>query len=301
MHIIDGHVHIFRNVHGNNNFGSVRSEKFGRVVNGGLVKPFMPPLSADTSFSVEQLLETMGRSGVEKALLLQNPTIGIMNDEIEKAVVSYPDRFAGTVQIDPFSVNATDILETLAQKKVFTALKLEMSDDWGWLSVYPHNAFNFTLIYPLLEISEMYKLSVIFDPGRTVGVAYLPEQYRAMVDAFPELNFIIEHMGYWTKDGDHVKYENMLELGKKNNVFFGISAVGQLIEDEYPCERAQELIRHAYEVMGADKLIWGSDAPTTLNRYTYQQMIDFILLHNDFLNDSEREKIMYRNADLLYF
>lgn len=301
MKAIDIHAHIFSRVNGHNNKGTVVSEHWGRVINGGKTEPFMPPLSDHTSFCTENLLEMMKRSDVEKAVLLQNPTIGCINEEIMDAVERYPDVFAGVIQVDPFGADAVRRLEELADTGRFRALKLEMSDDWGWLAVHPRMLFNYETIYPLIRAAASRGLHVIIDTGATGGSAYLPEQFENMVRKFGDTCFIFEHMGYLTLGGDRKKHRELLKLGVLDNVRFGISAMAQLLAEEYPCPTAISGLREAYEMMGADKLLWGSDCPTTLNRYTYQQMKDMVELHALFLTEEDKRKILYDNGNKLFF
>lgn len=301
MKAVDIHAHIFSRVKGYNNKGTVVSDNWGRVINAGKTVPFMPPLSDHTSFGVENLLEMMKRSDVEKAVLLQNPTIGCINEEIMDAVERYPDVFAGVIQVDPFEAGAVRQLEELADTGRFRALKLEMSDDWGWLAVHPCTMFNYEAIYPLIRAAAAKGLHIIIDTGATKGTAYLPEQFKNMVLEFVETYFIFEHMGYLTPGGDRDKHRQLLKLGILDNVRFGISAMGQLLAEEYPCPTAVSNLREAYEILGADKLLWGSDCPTTLNRYTYQQMKDMVELHAMFLTEEDKRKILYDNGNKLFF
>ena len=301
MKAIDIHAHIFSRVNGHNNKGTVVSEHWGRVINGGTTEPFMPPLSDHTSFCAENLLEMMRRSEVEKAVLLQNPTIGCINGEIMDAVERYPDVFAGVIQVDPFGAGAVRQMEELADTGRVRALKLEMSDDWGWLAVHPCTMFHYETIYPLIRAAASKGLHVIIDTGATRGTAYLPEEFKNMVREFGGTYFIFEHMGYLTPGGDREKHRQLLKLGTLDNVRFGISAMGQLLAEEYPCPTAISNLREAYEIMGPDKLLWGSDCPTTLNRYTYQQMKDMVEFHALFLTEEDKKKILYHNGNKLFF
>lgn len=301
MKAIDIHAHIFYCVHGANRNGPVTSERYGRVFNGGLVKPFMPPLSDHTTFTEDNLLEMMARSDVEKAVLLQNPTIGLINGEVAGAVRAHPGVFAAAAQVDPFLPDAAERLQALVETGAFRALKLEMSDDWGWLSIHPQADFHYRRVYPLLDVAAANRLHVIFDTGATTGAAYLVDELRGLVRDYPDIHFVFEHLGYMTPGGDKQRYEQLLQLGRLENVSFGISAAGQLLAEEYPCKRALLLLQQAYEIMGAEKLLWGSDCPTTLCRYTYQQMKDFVAMHATFLTEKERFQILYDNAGRMFF
>lgn len=301
MKAIDIHAHIFSSAHGRNCFGEVRSERFGRIVNGGEVKPFMPPLSDTTRFGAENLLELMREAEVERAVLVQNPTIGSVNGEILEAVSRYPGIFAGVIQVDPFLDGCVKELDRWAATGMFRALKLELSSGWGWLASHPEVDFHYGLLEPLLEAAARHGLHVIFDTGPTGGPAYRPGEMAEMAGRHPELTFIVEHLGYMTRDGDEKLHRRMLELGRRENVYLGISAVGQLLEEAYPCPRAMELVRRAREIMGAGKLLWGTDCPTTMCRYTYRQMKEAVELHTPFFSPEELELVLWGNAHRLFF
>jgi predicted TIM-barrel fold metal-dependent hydrolase len=60
-------------------------------------------------------------------------------------------------------------------------------------------------------------------------------------------------------------------------------------------------LREAVELVGEQKLLWGTDVPITLRRYTYRQMADFIALHCDFLDVNSRNRILGDNAAAIFF
>ncbi len=53
--------------------------------------------------------------------------------------------------------------------------------------------------------------------------------------------------------------------------------------------------------MGANKILWGSDIPSTFKKFTYQQMIDVVAKHPSFLSESEKSAILHNNAELFFF
>lgn len=296
MNIVDFHIHIFSKVSGRNQYGPVESDSYGRIRNDGKTKPFIPSFCQETTFPLPNLCELMRRHDVGKALLLQNPTIGTRNEEIENAITTHQRMFYGVVQTDPFAADAQSIIETYGKKKSFFALKLELSQDWGWLGIHRQNDFKYANLYPLIDCAQSNKLSVILDIGDHTGPAYSPDGLQALVENFPHTLFVIEHLGYYTKTTPLTTWKNIINLGKRDNVYFGISAVAKIIDDDYPCPKALRLIGDAFSIVGSHKLLWGSDGPTTLTHYTYRQLIDMILLHANFLSGSDKRKIMGGNA-----
>lgn len=298
--IIDAHAHIFSTINGQNRYGPTTSGFWGMVGTGLGPKQMLPPYFKDSSFPVEALIGMMDRDGVDKAILLQNPTFGIINDEIRDAIVRYPDRFIGTVQVDPMkSGEAADILEKYGSVKQ-KILKLEMSDTWGWPGIYPGLKFDSAPVVKILESAYAKGFHVIVDPGPIGNTGYQVEVIEKYATRFPEMNFLIEHLGYLCKDdlGNQAMLERHLQclkLATHKNVFLGFSATGILLEDEYPCSRSLALLKETVDLVSPGKILWGSDIPTTLNMYTYRQMID-VVRNAPFLSDHDKKLILGGNA-----
>jgi predicted TIM-barrel fold metal-dependent hydrolase len=54
------------------------------------------------------------------------------------------------------------------------------------------------------------------------------------------------------------------------------------------------IIRHFVEVAGADRIVWGADAPL----FSMAQQLCKVLFAN--ISDEDKEKILYRNAAKLF-
>jgi len=59
-------------------------------------------------------------------------------------------------------------------------------------------------------------------------------------------------------------------------------------------------LREAVEIVGAEKLLWGSDLPITLNRHTYRQLVDAVRLETPFLSPEDRGRILRANAQAVF-
>lgn len=301
MDIIDGHIHIFSRIDGANAMGPVRGCGLGRTENAGVISPFMPPLCEGTCFNAAMLMETLSQNGVSGAVLMQNPTIGSCNEEIGSALLAHPGVLAGAMQVDPFRPGAADLAAGLAGKYPFSALKLEVSTGWGWTGIHHASDFSYKMLCPLIELAGEHSLAVVFDTGDTDSYAYLPGEISALARSYPHVTFVIEHGGYLTPGGDISKWDDMISAALADNVFMGICAMGILLDDPYPCAAANEYLRRIYSRLGAAKLIWGTDAPCTLKKYTYAQMVDSVAVHARFISDADRELIMAENARRIYF
>jgi hypothetical protein len=298
--IIDAHAHVIPQVCGRNRFGELSPMRNGRVRRGREDLPLLPPHFADCTFPVEALVELMDREGVGKAVLLQNPTLGTCNDYIRDCVERFPERFCGTIQVDPRAPEAAATIRKFASAKQRT-LKLEMSFDWGWTGLHPDFRIDEPGMEPVWRAVMETGMEVIIDPGPPGNPGYQVEAFAGLAGRMPDTRFVIEHMGYltaahWDDAGARARRRQLLELGQRPNVWLGLSAVPILLDDPYPCARVLELLREAVAMVGAEKLLWGSDLPITLNRHTYRQLVDTVFLEAPFLSQEDRERILGGNA-----
>jgi len=65
---------------------------------------------------------------------------------------------------------------------------------------------------------------------------------------------------------------------------------------QYPYPLHTELIRMIYEKVGCKGFLWGSDMPNLYRTCTYQQCLDLVRLHFDFLNEEEKKSVLSGNA-----
>ncbi len=61
---------------------------------------------------------------------------------------------------------------------------------------------------------------------------------------------------------------------------------------DYPYPEAQALIRGLRDLLGADRLIWGSDMPNVERFCTYKQSLDYVRRYCDFLTPREKDLIL---------
>lgn len=301
MEIFDAHAHIFSSVDGEKRGIKTSSAKYGRIKYGNDELVFLPPTFKELLFDADMLVESMDFAGVSKAVLLQNPVIGIINNEIQQAIKKYPNRFVGTIQVDPLNSSACDLISNYASEKQ-NILKLEISEEWGWSGKYPGFSLTGREMMKIWETIARLNLRVIIDTGDMFNNGYQIDNIRNIANQFPKTKILIEHLGFlkaqYQKNEMALKRRNeLLNLGKEHkNIFFGFSSTASFLDDEYPCVESLNCLKNAVDLMGADKILWGSDIPSTLKKYTYRQMIDVITKHAFFLTQSEKQQILFSNA-----
>jgi predicted TIM-barrel fold metal-dependent hydrolase len=304
MNIIDAHAHIVSRINGIKRGKKTSTAKYGRILWDHKELPFLPPFFHDTFFTADALVEMMDFTGISKAVILQNPVIGIINDEIRKSIEKYPERLAGTIQVDPMKPDACDIIKEFASEKQNT-LKLEISEEWGWSGNYS----GFSLIgKEMMKVWEMLanlQLRVIIDTGDVFNNGYQVENIRFIANSFPETKILIEHLAFYRKGIDEktkARRIEMLQLGKEfANIFFGFSSTAAFINDDYPCPKSLNLLQEAVKMLSSKKILWGSDIPSTFKKYTYKQLFEVVTTNAEFLSEKEKHDIMFNNAESFFF
>ncbi|HOP74483.1 MAG TPA: amidohydrolase family protein [Bacillota bacterium] len=296
--IVDIHVHLFNGIHGQKGDGETSSAGFGRVKTKTGMIQFMPPFSKETAFPVELILEWMDCAGVSQAVLVQNPLIGTVNQEIAEAIERYPHRFIGSIQVDPMDPGAVETIKKYAVNPKHNILKFEISDGWGWSGIHSGLKLDGDYFKPIWELASEMKLPVILDAGRPNNAGYQLDAIDRITTEYSDVLWILEHLGGMNQENLHLKdkWQRMIEFGKKTNVYLGMAAIGAGLREDYPCYQALGLLNESVKKVGADKILWGSDIPGTLKNYTYQQMIEMVSVHATFLSEKEKDLILGENA-----
>ncbi|MDE7095322.1 MAG: amidohydrolase, partial [Anaeroplasmataceae bacterium] len=93
--------------------------------------------------------------------------------------------------------------------------------------------------------------------------------------------------------------EENLKLLNLKNVYFDIASLPNNTKQPYPFYEAQSYIRKAMDVMGIDKILWGSDFPSAMNYCSYKDAYTYIEESSLFTKE-EKEHILYKNAKALF-
>ena len=84
------------------------------------------------------------------------------------------------------------------------------------------------------------------------------------------------------------------------NVMIESGGITWLFNEEfYPFTGAVKAIREAADMVGMEKLMWGSDYPRTITAITYKMSYDFVL-KSPLLTNEEKEMFLGLNAKKFY-
>lgn len=243
--IIDFHTHIFPKAIREN-----REEYF----------PFEPAFKLLYNSPKAQisgagnLIETMDDQGIDRSVIFGFPwksikTSKIQNDYIMDAVARYPTRLIGLCCLDPFCKEA--------QYEVLRCFEGGLSGV-GELAFYQAGIDKAALdsLIPVMEACYEKDFPVLIHTNEPVGHIYpgkspnTLKQIYDLIKKFPENKIVLAH---W---GGGIFFFNLLKKEVKENlknVYFDTAASPFLYDDS--------VYRIAIEIIGVDKILFGTDFP----------------------------------------
>lgn len=256
---------------------------FGRVEWGGRVMQMLPPSFARTRSTAEMALAHMAWAGVDRAFAVQGNYYGPCNGYLARMAAAYPDRFLGFAMLDPRQgPRAARRLDYWVRRRALRALKLETPGMTG-LDLAGENEMAVWRKCAELRIPVLFHLGTDRAEQRAL---------ERVLDELPRFTAIIAHLGV----APHAGWLDRVRLARRPNVWVEMSALPALVGEEYPYRKAQRLLRRAVNEVGAHRIMWGSDYPSTLTRATYPQLLNFVKDECAFLSDADRKAILGGNA-----
>lgn len=300
LKLIDGHVHIWNQYHGVR-YGSVpvKSLGYGKINLNGVVEKLLPPSFVDNRASAEILLGYMDDNRIDSAVVLQNPCYGDQKEYVAEMMKRYPKRFVATLgKVDPRDTeHVLQQIDVLVKEYGCSGIKIEVPDVPFWMDEPEY----FPMWEKLLEDDLIVFLDLGFEDG---PYDWNIDRLTKLLTRYPDIRMRLPHLGIshlWDKSQTYPYPElqktlHLFEINR-NHLTMDFSAMPFYDpEDDYPDVRNQEILRVAYESVGADKLIWGSDFPTVLKLRTLKQCIEFVTKQCSFLSLDDKEAILAKNV-----
>lgn len=287
--IIDAHSHLWLRQDTSWNGMPVRTLKNGRSFFLTEEVQMVPPFMIDGVNSAEVFLSNMNYAQVGGAVVVQEFIDGIQNDYLAKVKSDYPERFFVFGMCDYFKPGFYDTAASLIDSG-FKGIAIP-----GHRLILSDGRVN-------LNSPEMMKMFHLMEDKGVILSLCLAEnnlqngEIKEVIEECPRLKIAIGHFGMVTAPG----WEDQIKLALNDNVMIESGGITWLFNKEfYPFNGAVRAIREAIDMVGADKLMWGSDYPRTITVITYKMSYDFILKTND-LTDREKRLFLGENAEKFY-
>lgn len=287
--IIDAHSHLWLRQDTSWNGMPVRTLTNGRSFFLTEEVQMVPPFMIDGVNSAEVFLSNMNYAQVGGAVVVQEFIDGIQNDYLAKVKSDYPERFFVFGMCDYFKPGfydtAASLIESGFKGIAIPGHRLILSD--GRVNL---NSPEMMRMFHLMEDKGVILSLCLAENNLQNG------EIKEVIEECPRLKIAIGHFGMVTAPG----WEDQIKLALNDNVMIESGGITWLFNKEfYPFNGAVRAIREAIDMVGADKLMWGSDYPRTITAITYKMSYDFILNTND-LTDREKRLFLGENAEKFY-
>ena len=287
--IIDAHSHLWLKQDTVVEGLPIRTLENGRSLFMGEVRQMLPPFMTDGVNSAEVFLSNMDYAQVSAAVVTQEFIDGFQNDYLAEVAARYPDRFfvCGMCEFRKpgYLDQARQLIARGFQGIKIPAQRLLLQEGRVRL-----NCEEMMQMFHLMEQNGVL-LSIDMADGAT-QVGELGEG----IQEYPKLKVAIGHFGMVTRP----QWKEQIKLARHPHVRIESGGITWLFNDEfYPFKGAVRAIREAAELVGFEKLMWGSDYPRTITAITYRMSYDFVS-KSDELTEREKALFLGENARSFY-
>ena len=290
MTIIDAHSHLWYVQDTSWNGLRISPLPNGRSMFLGEERQMLPPFMIDGHNTAEVFLSNMDYAQVGGAVVVQEFIDGLQNDYLATVADRYPARF--------FVCGMADYLQPGFYEQ---AQQLIVAGKFRGMAIPGHrlitneqrvrlNSDEMMRMFRLMEANDVLLSVTLADGDTQVG------ELQEVIDECPRLKVAIGHFGMPTADG----WQEQIRLARNANVMVESGGITWLYNSEfYPFPSAIRAIREAADLVGWDKLMWGSDYPRTITAITYRMSYDFVLKSAE-LTDEQKRLFLGENALSFY-
>ena len=287
--IIDAHAHLWLKQDTVVDGLPIRTLENGRSLFMGEIRQMVPPFMVDGVNSAEVFLSNMDYAQVSAAVITQEFIDGIQNDYLQEVERKYPNRFltCGMCEFRKpgFLVQAVELLNQGFRAIKIPAQRLLLPE--GRISLVNNEMMQ---MFRIMEQRGAILSIDLADGDLQVG------EMEEIIRECPNLKIAIGHFGMVTREG----WEEQIKLARHPHVRIESGGITWLFNDEfYPFHGAIRAIRRAADLVGMDKLMWGSDYPRTITAITYRMSYDFVIKSKE-LSETDKALFLGKNAEQFY-
>lgn len=287
--IIDAHSHLWLKQDAVVEGLPIRTLENGRSLFMGEVRQMLPPFMTDGVNSAEVFLSNMDYAQVSAAVVTQEFIDGFQNDYLAEVTVRYPDRFFVCGMCEFRKPGYLDQARQLIAQG-FKGIKIPAQRLLLKEGRVRLNCEEMMQMFHLMEQNGVLLSIDMADGDTQVG------ELEEVIQECPRLKVAIGHFGMVTRP----QWKEQIKLARHPHVRIESGGITWLFNDEfYPFKGAVRAIREAAELVGFEKLMWGSDYPRTITAITYRMSYDFVS-KSDELTEREKALFLGENARSFY-
>lgn len=287
--IIDAHSHLWLKQDTVVEGLPIRTLENGRSLFMGEVRQMLPPFMTDGVNSAEVFLSNMDYAQVSAAVVTQEFIDGFQNDYLAEVTVRYPDCFFVCGMCEFRKPGYLDQARQLIAQG-FKGIKIPAQRLLLKEGRVRLNCEEMMQMFHLMEQNGVLLSIDMADGDTQVG------ELEEVIQECPKLKVAIGHFGMVTRP----QWKEQIKLARHPHVRIESGGITWLFNDEfYPFKGAVRAIREAAELVGFEKLMWGSDYPRTITAITYRMSYDFVS-KSDELTEREKALFLGENARSFY-
>lgn len=280
MIIIDAHSHLWLRQDTVVDNMPIRTTKNGRSLFMGSEVQMLPPFMIDGKNSAEVFLSNMDYAQVSAAVVVQEIIDGCQDDYLSEVQKKFSNRFICC----GLAVDSESILRQV-ESSSFRAVAIP-----GHRLNVPLNSDKMMNAFKAMENKGMILSMCLGDDATQIA------QMDEVIKECPNLKVAIGHFGMVTTPS----WKQQIMLARHKNVMVESGGITWLYNSEfYPYPSAIRSIKEAADMVGIDKLMWGSDYPRTITAITYKMSYDFVVKSKE-LTDKEKQMFLGENAISFY-
>ncbi|HAA50702.1 MAG TPA: amidohydrolase [Planctomycetaceae bacterium] len=244
------------------------------------------------SFTVAELQENMKGVGVNRVVLIQMSFYGFDNSYMLDSIRQHPKAFSGVAVIDQ------------DQPRVDLEMRKMKGQGVRGFRIYPKNQkVEQWLDNPAMHAmwktaaDEDLAMCCLIDPDALPAIDRMCRRY-------PKTTVVIDHFSRIGESGEikPADVKALTDLARHKNVYVKISAYYALGKKKPPYQDLGPMIKQMLDAYGRKRLMWASDAPfQVVDGHTYKASIDLIKSGLDFLDDDDRDWLLRKTAERVFF
>ncbi len=213
----------------------------------------------------DEMVKKMDQYEIEKTIICTIP-----NEETQKAVSQYPERLIGIPWVNPYEgQKAVDEVYHYVNECGFKGIKLH--------PLMQSFIANEEIVHPIAQAAEDLAIPLFIHSGHPPYS--LPWSIAQLAEDFPKVKVVMVHMGH----GHGVYIQAAIDMAKKfSNIYLETSGMPMHTK-----------IKEAYEQVGSDRIMWGSDIPF----HDYSVEIQRTMVSG--LSEKQLEDVFYNNIKQL--
>ena len=287
--IIDAHSHLWLYQDTEVDGLKIKTTENGQSLFMGEVRQMLPPFMIDGRNTAEVFLANMNYAQVGGAVVTQEYIDGIQNDYLLEVMTNYPDRF--------FVCGMCEF-----RKQGYFNQTVELIDKGFKAIKIPGHRLQLKDGRVMLNSDEMMKMfHLMEDKGVILSIDMIEGDLQVgemeeIISECPGLKIATGHFGMVTKPD----WKKQIMLARHKNVMIESGGITWLFNDEfYPFNGAIRAINEAADLVGFEKLMWGSDYPRTITAITYKMSYDFVIKSKE-LEERSKKLFLGENAKAFY-